>query len=143
MSDTPLLVDTSAWVEYLRGTGSRAHLEVRRLVRDEPQRLCVTEPVAMELLAVAGSGPALEKLERLTAGMRQLTIDPAVDFHAAATAYRAARTAGRTVRKLLDCIIAAVALRTGATLVHRDQDFDVLAEVLPELSVVSLRGDLS
>jgi len=44
-----------------------------------------------------------------------------------------------TVRRLLDCLIAAVAVRTGATIVHRDLDFDVLAEALPQLSVRSLR----
>jgi predicted nucleic acid-binding protein len=34
--------------------------------------------------------------------------------------------------------IAAVAVRTGATLVHRDRDFDVLAAALPDLRVRSL-----
>jgi predicted nucleic acid-binding protein len=53
-------------------------------------------------------------------------------------AYRAVRANGGTVRKLLDCLIAAVALRTGATVVHRDRGFDVLAAALPDLRVRSL-----
>jgi predicted nucleic acid-binding protein len=35
------------------------------------------------------------------------------------------------VRSLLDCLIAAIAIRHDATLVHRDRDFDTLAAVSP------------
>ncbi len=37
-----------------------------------------------------------------------------------------------------DCLIAAVAARAGATLVHRDRDVDVPAAALPDLRVRSL-----
>ncbi|MFP5072885.1 PIN domain nuclease [Pseudonocardia nantongensis] len=137
--DVPYLVDSSAWIEYLRATGSPANAEVRRLLRTEPERVATTEPVIMELLAGASDAAVFDKLATLTSGLRQLSLTPMVDFHTAATAYRSARTGGRTVRKLLDCVIAAVAVRTGAVLVHRDRDFDELAEVLPDLCVVSLR----
>jgi len=43
-----ILIDTSAWVDYLRGTGSAATVEVRRLLSTESDR--VVEPIAMELL---------------------------------------------------------------------------------------------
>lgn len=137
--DVPYLVDSSAWIEYLRATGSPANAEVRRLLQTEPDRIATTEPVIMELLAGASDAAVLEKLETLTSGLRQLALTPMIDFHTAAAAYRSARTGGRTVRKLLDCVIAAVAVRTGAILIHRDRDFDELAEVLPDLRVVSLR----
>ncbi|SFO11893.1 hypothetical protein SAMN05216207_103136 [Pseudonocardia ammonioxydans] len=136
--DEPCLLDTSVWIEYLRATGSSAHLEVRRLLQTEPDRVATTEPVVMELLAGATSPAVLDKLETLTSGLRRLALDPAVDFHTAATVYRSARTGGRTVRKLLDCLIAAVAVRTGAVLLHRDRDFDELARALPDLRAVSL-----
>jgi predicted nucleic acid-binding protein len=64
-------------------------------------------------------------------------VDPYTDYHHAAAIYRTARAQGKTVRKLLDCVIAAVALRTDATLVHRNVDFDVIAEFTP-LDVGSL-----
>ena len=133
------LIDTSAWIEYLRATGSAAHVEVRRLLLEEPDRVAVTEPVVMELLAGATSTSALGKLEMLTSGLRRLPLDPAVDFHSAASVFRAARSDGRTVRKLIDCLIASVALRTDTLLVHRDRDFDALAELLPDLRTTFLR----
>ena len=131
------LIDSSAWIEYLRGTGSVAHHEVKRLLSDHPDSLAVTEPIVMELLAGARA-QHVAQLQRLTGGLRLLSVDATTDYDDAATAYRAARATGRTVRKLIDCLIAAVAARTGATLVHRDQDFDVLAAVLPDLRVRSL-----
>lgn len=132
-----LLIDTSAWVEYLRATDSHAAREVRRLVRERPDDLAVSEPVAMELLA--GARPAaLHQLELLLAGLPVLSVDPAVDFAAAASAYRAARATGRTVRSLVDCLIAVVAVRHQVELMHRDADFDVLADLLADLHATSL-----
>jgi predicted nucleic acid-binding protein len=37
------------------------------------------------------------------------------------------------VRSLVDCLIAVVATRTDAMLLHRDRDFGQLAECLPDL----------
>lgn len=132
------LIDSSAWVEYLRDTGSRACNEVDRLWHERPDGVATTEPVVMELLSGATSERVFEQLQVLTGGLRLLPVDGAIDYRSAAVAYRAVRANGGTVRKLLDCLIAAVALRTGATLVHRDRDFDVLAAALPDLRVRSL-----
>jgi predicted nucleic acid-binding protein len=53
------------------------------------------------------------------------------DFVLAATLYRAARRAGVTVRKTLHCLIAAPCVRTGAPLLHADEDFDRVATCTP------------
>lgn len=67
-----------------------------------------------------------------------MDIGARLDFHAAAAAYRMGRSRGSTVRSLVDCLIAVVAARHGATLLHRDRDFDVLDSNLPELRTISL-----
>ena len=135
------LIDTSAWIEYLRRTGSPAHLEVRRLIREDQSAIVTTEPVIMELLAGAKDERVLGKLEELADGLRMVPVDAVLDYHDAAAVHRVVRRSGQTVRKLLDCLIASVAVRTGATLVHRDRDFDVIAACLPDLTVRSLVCD--
>jgi predicted nucleic acid-binding protein len=60
-----------------------------------------------------------------------LRVDDAVDFRGAAAIYRTARRAGKTIRSITDCLIAALAIRHGATLAHRDADFDVIAALTP------------
>ncbi|MGH8833872.1 MAG: type II toxin-antitoxin system VapC family toxin [Actinomycetes bacterium] len=99
--------------------------------------LATTEPIVMELLAGATTPKALTLVDALTSGLPLIRVDPYTDYHHAAAIRRTARSQGKTIRSLLDCVIAAVALRTGATMVHRNVDFDVIAEFTP-LDVASL-----
>jgi predicted nucleic acid-binding protein len=122
-----ILVDTSAWVEYFRATGSPAAIEIRRLMSDQANQVAICEPIAMEILAGATNDSTHAKLEQLVNGLPSLSVDNATDFRVAAGIYRAARRTGRTVRSLNDCLIAAVAIRHAARIVHRDADFDVIA----------------
>ena len=132
-----ILVDTSAWIEYFRATGSTAAIEVRRLLADETRRIVMCEPIAMEILCGATNDTHMT-LERLINGLPSLAVDSAVDFRAAAGIYRAAQRAGKTIRSINDCLIAAVAIRHGARIVHCDLDFDVITRIT-SLEAASLR----
>jgi predicted nucleic acid-binding protein len=125
-----ILADTSAWVEFLRATGSSAHLRLRELIAGEGE-LATSEIVMMELLAGAADAGELARLRRLLGRFRLLPVEGLADYEAAADLYRRCRVGGETVRKLTDCLIAAVALRHGAALLHRDHDFEVLARHTP------------
>jgi predicted nucleic acid-binding protein len=125
-----ILADTSAWVEYLRATGSPAHLRLRQLIA-EGDEVATTEVVVMELLAGAAGEEELTRLRRLLGRFELLPVEGLADYEAAAQLYRRCRAGGETVRKLTDCLIAAVAIRSDADLLHRDQDFDVIARHAP------------
>ncbi len=131
------LVDSSVWVDYLRGVRGRAasHLRERFGFGDIP---AITEPIVMELLAGALNPRELSNVERLTDGLPTLSVIPELDYRDAASIYRTARGQGRTVRRLNDCLIAAVAIRYGATLVHKDADFEAIAACVG-LDQLSLR----
>lgn len=118
-----ILVDTSAWIEFLRGTGSPACEAVDRLLADDP---AICDPVAMEVLASARDEHHLAQLRGLLGRATMLPTTPA-DYDAAAALYRACRVRGETVRKLIDCLIAAVAIRAEAEVLHADADFAVMA----------------
>jgi predicted nucleic acid-binding protein len=68
--------------------------------------------------------------------LEDVGIEP-TDFDVAAEVYRTVRLSGHTVRSLIDCLIAAVAERCGATLAHADVDFDRIAAVRPDLRTES------
>ncbi|BBZ39180.1 type II toxin-antitoxin system VapC family toxin [Mycobacterium conspicuum] len=123
-----ILIDTSAWIEYFRATGSTAAREVRRLLSDGIEQIAMCEPIAMEILCGA-TNDTHPTLERLINGLPSLAVENAVDFRAAADIYRAARRAGKTIRSINDCLIAAVAIRHNARVVHCDADFDVIAQI--------------
>lgn len=123
------LFDTSVWIEFLRGTESAACVFVQSRLLGDPSSVAVTEVVAMELLAGPTDDRAAAQIGHLVDSLMLLRVAPALDFPAAATLHRRARQRGRTVRKLNDCLIAAVAIRLGATVVHRDVDFEVIASI--------------
>lgn len=126
---TQYVVDTSAWIEYIRDTGSGPCEFVDQLIR-EARDVCLTEPVIMELLAGGGS-KTIDQIETLVGAFPVLAVDAGLDYHEAAKIYRIVRSSGCTPRSLIDCLIAAVAARRGATLVHGDRDFQVIAERYP------------
>jgi predicted nucleic acid-binding protein len=124
-----ILADTSAWVEYDRATGSAADRRIAELIEHDGP-LAVTEPVAMELLAGARDDRRELALKRLLARFQLLRFDAVSDFEGAARIYRRCRSVGVTPRGMIDCMIAAVAWRTGATLLAHDVDIDRVAHVI-------------
>jgi predicted nucleic acid-binding protein len=81
----------------------------------------------MEVLAGARDEQHLQQLRRLLARTSTLPAEP-VDYDAAAALCRTCRQRGHTVRKLIDCLIAAVAIRGNVPVLHSNADFDILAQ---------------
>ncbi len=119
-----ILIDTSAWVEFLRNTRSPICERVDALL--DREEIAVCDAVRMEVLAGARDERHLSSLRRLLARAIILPTVPG-DFDEAAVLYRRCRREGETVRKLLDCFIGAIAIRADAAVLHNDSDFDVLA----------------
>ena len=124
-----ILADTSAWVEYDRATGSVVHRRLAALIAAD-ELVAVTEPVVMEVLAGARSAERESDLRRLLRRFQLLAFDATTDFDGAVRVYQRCRAAGITPRGMVDCLIAAVAWRTGATLLAQDADMLHLARVV-------------
>ena len=131
-----IVVDTSAWAELFRRTGSAVDRALRHSLR-QPEDLAVTEVVVMELLAGARSPKHYRDLRDLLLGFRLLRLRGLHGYEQAAELYRMCRAGGETVRKLTDCLVAAPAIEAGAQVLHADADVDTLARHTP-LQVVSL-----
>jgi hypothetical protein len=123
-----VVVDTTVWVDYLRGARP-PHVEW--LERElERQRLALTDLNLCEVLqGVRDDRMFRDVLGELTkfkvfstGGVRLAT--------AAAENYRVLRAKGRTVRKTIDCLIATFCLVEGHALLHNDRDFDPFEEFL-------------
>jgi predicted nucleic acid-binding protein len=125
-----ILLDTSAWVEFLRATGSSVHLRVRSALEQDVE-LASTDVVVMEVLAGARDDRDRDELRRLLYGRTLLAVEGPSDYEQAAELYRTCRRHGETPRKLTDCLIAAVAIRNDAELLHADADFLAIARHAP------------
>lgn len=124
-----ILADTSAWVEYDRATGSAVDQRLTALIAGGGP-LAVTEPVVMEILAGARDDQREDDLRRFLLTFELLRFDAAADFDAAARIHRQCRRAGVTPRGMIDCMIASVAWRRGATLLASDADLHRVAQVV-------------
>jgi len=121
-----VIVDTSAWVEYLRATGTPTHLTLRAGVQHG-------KPIATPALVVAellsGSRNELEaaSLLQLLTRFEILIPDSLRDYQGAARIYRICRRGGYTIRSTVDCMVAATALEDRRPLLARNRDFAVIA----------------
>jgi predicted nucleic acid-binding protein len=121
-----ILVDTSVWVEELRQTQSLSHLTLQHhLERRSP--IVITEPVVMELLAGARTVGEHRAIRKRLLSFPMLRVHGLDTYERAAMIWRACRLGGEPVRNHLDCLVAAVAIREGVSVLHADRDFDAIA----------------
>jgi predicted nucleic acid-binding protein len=82
----------------------------------------------MEVLAGARDDSHLRMLRRLVLGCQMMPLRGLSDYEEAAAIYRTCRRAGLTVGRLVDCLIATVAMSSNVRLLHADADFDLIAQ---------------
>jgi predicted nucleic acid-binding protein len=122
-----ILVDTSAWTEYLRGTGSGAHFRLRELLAADAV-LGTTDVVHMELLAGSRTETDDLQLRRMLAALEHVPVDP-LDWETAARLHRTCQRQGEPVRSLMNCLVGAVAIRIAAPVLAADREFVILARL--------------
>jgi predicted nucleic acid-binding protein len=132
-----LIADTSAWVEWLRLTGSPTNLAFREAFADD--LVVLLEPVKAELLVGARDRAEVGMLRRLLETVDFELVYPRDDFESATELFHTARQHGVTVRGLTDCLIAAMALRLELPFLHRDRDF---ARLAPAIDLQEAPGSL-
>ena len=119
------LVDSSAWIESFRRTGSPTHLRVRELLT-LTNEIAICEAIQMEVFAGVRDDQHLVHLRGVLSGATIIPIQPS-DYYDAAILYRRCRQNGITIRSQIDCLIAAVAIRAQIPILHHDRDFTTLA----------------
>lgn len=125
-----IVVDTSVWVDVLNEVDSRQARRCVELLGDGAP-LALTDVIFAEILQGFGSEHDANKVEKHLRAFPVLRLESLDDYGAAMRLYRTARKEGVTIRKTLDCLIAAPCIREGAPILHRDDDFDRLASCTP------------
>jgi len=109
-----ILADTSMWVDHLRDTDTPLGQALAA-----GSSVAYTEPVLMEVLMGARSDSEWRILRRFMTGAELIPFESIADFEGAARINRQGRAKGITLSKF-DCLILAVAKRTGTALMTRD-----------------------
>jgi predicted nucleic acid-binding protein len=128
-----VIVDTTVWVDYLRGVANPetdwVHAELER------QRLGLTDVILCEVLQAVRDDIAAKEVERQLLKLEVFDMCGVDLAREAARNHRTLRTRGHTVRKTIDCLIATFCIREQHSLLHRDRDFDPFEKFF-ELSVI-------
>lgn len=128
MATPVIVVDTSVWIDHFRDNGT-AQVSVLRQALLQPGAVALTGVVRTELLRGAAETEVPQLVTALDSVRSEDLSD--IDFDHAALLFRSARSAGNTVRNVVDCLIAALCIRLDASLLHADVDFNKLAAVSP------------
>lgn len=123
-----IVADSSAWIDFFRGTPSQETDLLASLLRRRV--LQIGDLILVEVLQ------GFRRRHDFEMARRALDLLPQVDMVgrevalASAENYRLLRAKGVTVRKTIDVIIATFCIRGGHVLLHADRDFDPMCEHL-------------
>jgi predicted nucleic acid-binding protein len=118
-----VLVDSSVWIDHLRGVDTPAVHALRGILRDQSRELVTADLIVLEL--VRGCRTEREAA-RVGDMLLQFPCEPLGGVEAAlraATLYRRLRGQGTTVAKTVDLLIASWCIHEGVELLHDDADF--------------------
>ncbi len=127
-----ILVDTSAWIEFPATAGAPCAPTSTRCFEQTSRSATRSGWRCSPVRAISLISRELRGL----LARASLVLTYPIDYEDAAALYRTCRRSGDTVRKLIDCLIAAVAIRADIPVLHADANFDVLARHTP------LRADM-
>jgi predicted nucleic acid-binding protein len=129
------LVDTSAWLDYLKGTKSPVVTKLTE-VMDQQIPFGITGVIYQEILQGAETEHDFTLLEEYFGTQRFYHPRDLVEtYRNAAALYARCRRRGVTPRSTVDCLIAQVAIEHELQLIHSDRDFTAMARVIPELKI--------
>lgn len=120
-----ILVDTSVWIDFLRGKDSEHRYLLRRLIEKE-EDICLTEIILTEILQGIRDDALYETTKEYLLEFPMIKPKGTETYIKAAEIFRKSRKQGMTIRKTIDCIIAAIAQENNLALLHNDSDFEVI-----------------
>ena len=123
-----ILVDTTVWVDYLRGvvTSETTWLDSNL----DRERLGLTDLILCEVLQGVKDDDDFQRVRRELLKCEVFATGGIALAVASAKNYRRLRAHGSTVRRTIDCLIATFCLQNGHSLLHNDRDFTPFEKVL-------------
>ncbi len=117
-----ILVDSTVWIDYFRGTSTLQSDKLDSLLGS--QLLAVGDLILAEVLQGFGSDRDFNQAKNLLTSMEVVELGGRDVAIQAAKNHRTLRALGVTVRKTIDTVIATRCIESRYTLLHSDRDFD-------------------
>lgn len=119
-----LLVDTTVWIDFFAAR-SASHVALLEDSLNREDDICICGVILTEVLQGIRDEREYRKTKSYFESLLFLPMTRET-FISSADLYRHLRRKGLTVRKPIDCMIAAVAIEHDVPLLHNDRDFHPL-----------------
>ena len=123
-----ILIDTSAFIEFLNKTGSPFDREIESLISNN-EDTAIADIVLTEVLQGIKDDKDYVEVKQALLSFSVYSMRGIESFIAAADLYRKCRKTGHTIRNTVDLLIAQIALENDLIVLHNDRDFDTLANI--------------
>ncbi|MCI0546507.1 MAG: PIN domain nuclease [Candidatus Rokubacteria bacterium] len=123
-----IVVDTTVWIDFLGAKGTTFDRHLAELVESDAP-IALVDIVYCEVLQGIRDEDTYRRTRVSLLAHPILRPRGLETFETAANLYRTARRRGLTIRRSVDCLIAATCLESDAEIYHNDRDFDSLARV--------------
>ena len=120
-----VLIDTSAWVDFLNGVSSPERRAVADLLSGSHD-LCTCGVVIAEVFQGLRKDKGRARLAELFRDLTFLEPEGIDLYFRAAELYRNLRKQGKTIRSTIDCLIMVLAEEHGCSVLARDRDMDTI-----------------
>lgn len=125
-----ILIDSSVWIDFFNGTEGSAVFALEKLIADE-EEVYLSEYILTEVLQGFRDDGEYEAARRCLFRFPIARLRNKDSYIEAAQIYRQCRKKGITIRKTADCLIARTAIENDLFLLHKDNDFDLIASTCP------------
>jgi predicted nucleic acid-binding protein len=122
-----VLVDTGVWIDFLCGRKTKESDIVASLLEQE-ETLAFTGMILQELMQGCSGEKDAVAIEKHFLPFIEIFPQRGT-YKLAAKIYGDCRNRGFTIRSSVDCLIAACAIEQNCSVLHRDRDFSIIAEV--------------
>ena len=123
-----ILVDSSVWIDYFRGTPTPQAEMLDSLLESEP--VATGDLILAEVLQGFRSDRDFNQARKLLTSLMVIDLGGKDIAIQAARNFRALRALGISVRKTIDTLIATRCIASGLTLLYSDRDFDPFVQHL-------------
>lgn len=121
-----IVVDTTVWIDFFNGANSPEEKYLQDLIRED-RFVALTNLIFCEILQGIRDDAECAQVRTILLHYPILRIENLATFERAAQIYRHCRRRGFTIRKTIDCLIAAVCIANEVELFHKDSDFNRIA----------------
>ena len=121
-----VLVDTSVWIDFFLSIDTIQVNALESLI-EQRHDICICGVILTEVLQGIKNDRVYNKTKQLFGSLIFLPATRGTYVHSA-DIYRGLRKKGVTIRRSMDCLIAAVAIEHGLPLLHHDKEFNPIVK---------------